>query len=234
MLCEKCGTREAVVKIIEMVNGQKVEHNFCMECVQEMGMEAMNMVMDSMMDESNPLGKLVAEMMGTNMNMETTPKAPDELKSITCPKCGTSYGEFVAKSRFGCATCYDIFGPLMNENVKNVQAGDRHIGKRPAYGWESPEAQFVRTTDAQAPSKALTPKEQIRLLENQLADAVAVEDFESAAKYRDQIKFLKNMEAGVTDLEFFPKDDADAGTDRDGTPGEPFGGAGPLGEEGRS
>ena len=206
MLCEKCGTREAVVKLIEVVNGHKVEHNFCMECVQEMGMEAMNMVMDQMMDESNPIGKLVAEMMGTTMNMEQAPKAPEELKNIICPKCGTSYGDFVEKSRFGCATCYDIFGPLMNETVKNVQAGDRHTGKHPAYGWVSPETQIMRSEDeTSAPAKALTPKEQIRLLENQFADAVAVEDFESAAKYRDQIRFLRNMEEGKTDLEFFPE-----------------------------
>ena len=209
MLCEKCGTREAVVKFIEMANGRKIEHYFCAECVQEMGMEAMNMVMDQMMDESNPIGKLVAEMMGQlNLDPQQPPKAPEELQNIICPRCGTSYKEFVEASRFGCATCYDVFGPLMNENVKNVQAGDRHTGKRPAYGWESAEAQFSRSAEApEAASKALTPKEQIRLLENQLADAVAAEDFESAAKYRDQIKFLKNMEAGVTDLEFFPKDE---------------------------
>ena len=165
-------------------------------------------------------------MMGTmNLSSEQAPKAPEELKNIICPKCGTSYKEFVEASRFGCATCYDVFGPLMNENVKNVQAGDRHTGKRPAYGWVSPEAQAARTEEA--PSKALTPKEQIRLLENQLADAVAVEDFESAAKYRDQIKFLKNMEAGVTDLEFFPKDEAGSGAqDQDGA-----GASGPV-EEG--
>ena len=209
MLCEKCRAREAVVKLIALENGQKVEHNFCAECVQEMGMEAMNIMMDQMMDESNPIGKLVAEMMGTmNLSSEQAPKAPEELKNIICPKCGTSYKEFVEASRFGCATCYDIFGPLMNENVKNVQAGDRHTGKHPAYGWLNSDA------PAQAggtPAKALTPKEEIRLLENQLADAVAVEDFESAAKYRDQIRFLKNMEAGVTDLEFFPEGEEAAG-----------------------
>ena len=199
MLCEKCGTREAVVRFMEMINGKSVEHNLCAQCVQEMGMEAMSMLMEQGLDTSNPIGKLVTDMMGAaSAAMGVTPaaagpsapKVSDDMQAITCPKCGTSYKEFVEKSRFGCSSCYDVFGPLMNDTVKSVQSGDHHTGKHPAYGWAAPE-------DAEGlgqETKELTPKEQIRLLENQLADAVSAEDFENAAKFRGEIRRLKSME----------------------------------------
>lgn len=184
MLCENCGIREAAFKFVEVVNGSKVEHNFCAECLRDLSIEAMSM----MMDESNPIGQIVAGMMGAVQQPQAPEaEAPKELENVRCPRCGTSYKEFVETSRFGCASCYDVFGPLMKDTVKTVQSGERHTGKHPAYGWalSSGETSAVRS------QAGLSLKEQIRLLENQLTDAVEAEDFESAVKYRDEINALK-------------------------------------------
>ncbi len=96
-----------------------------------------------------------------------------ELANLTCPECQLKYMEFRARGRLGCPHDYRIFarglGPLLNR----AHGATRHVGK----------VARIRPDAA----------ERLRL-RAQLREAVLHEDYELAARLRDQLR-LKGADA---------------------------------------
>jgi len=91
-----------------------------------------------------------------------------------CPHCGFSHADFKKTGRFGCAECYKTFGEGLENLLKSMHKGTRHAGK-------TPQA-FQQNRDA---------AEKLKALEKKLSQAVAGEDYEQAARLRDEIKAAK-------------------------------------------
>ncbi len=184
MLCEKCRIREANIKYTEIINGVKKEHNLCSQCAREMDFTGYSAIFDG----EFPLGKLLSGLLGVGEEEE---QQEDKLAQVVCPTCGTSYEEFVKNSRFGCSDCYSVFDLLMSDNIKKLQGGDAHVGKRPKYQKMQPASAVLEKDEE--PSRR-TAKEQIELLKAKLSTAIAEEEYEQAAKYRDEIRELEKEE----------------------------------------
>ena len=185
MLCEKCGSREANVHFVEVVNGSKTEHNLCAECARTMGLDRVMGSIAATLSGDESIARVLSGILG--IPAENQPRKQEEWDQVLCPNCGMSYSQFVEESRFGCPECYGTFDLLMKENLKKLQAGDTHTGKRPRFGRKAnfPEAGVASREET------LSPEEKLRLLEAKLKKAVEDEEFEDAAYYRDQIKELK-------------------------------------------
>ena len=195
MVCEKCGIREASVRVIEVINGVKNEHNLCMECARSGGMELMNTIGglgaligrqgEAASEES--LSKILSGILG--IPSENQPKKQEEWDQVICPTCGRSYSEFVDKSRFGCPEGYSVFDLLMKENLKKIQVSDTHVGRRPRYG----RAAYPKIRPGLFGEETAAPslEEEIRLYQAKLQEAVREEEFEDAAAYRDKIRQLQ-------------------------------------------
>lgn len=125
MLCERCRIREANIQYTEVINGVKKDHHFCAQCAKEMDFGPYSAIFDG----DFPLGKLLSGLLG----IESTSQVPDKRRQIVCPTCKTSYEDFVKNSRFGCGDCYSVFGPLMEESLKQLQGSVHHTGKKPKY-----------------------------------------------------------------------------------------------------
>ena len=93
---------------------------------------------------------------------------------IKCPNCGLTYEEFGRTGRLGCAECYEAFSKLLMPLIKRVQHSTQHVGKRP-----SRLAAPVRLTH------------DLRELQNRLQKSIEQEEFEEAARIRDQIRQLE-------------------------------------------
>jgi len=102
----------------------------------------------------------------------------DEVK---CPRCGFTQGDFKKTGRFGCAECYVAFGEGLENMLRAMHKDVKHIGKAPL---------------AMKQNRNLT--ERMKSLQKKLEKAIAVEDFEQAAKMRDEIKELKAQIDHVT------------------------------------
>lgn len=190
MLCEQCKKREATVRYVEVVNGVKTEHNLCGHCAAQLDIGQFSAVFEGEMS----LAKLLSGLLG----IQDTEKRDKRLADVVCPNCNTTYEEFVEGSRFGCADCYSVFGPLLGENIRHLQGSEKHVGKRPGYVLraEAAREEAEKTKDAAEPGVAetvpsLTKEEQIRLLQARLKDALRREDYEDAAVLRDEIRKLK-------------------------------------------
>jgi len=88
-----------------------------------------------------------------------------------CPFCHMTVSEFRKTSRLGCAVCYDVFNAELKTLLAGMQKSAKHVGKVPSSG------------------AGPTPKnDRLSALEKELSEAVAGEDFEKAARIRDEIR----------------------------------------------
>lgn len=201
MLCEQCHTREATVVIREIVNGETTEHHYCSQC-------ASKLEFGNLFDAGSPLAGILSGLLGLGNGSESE----DPADQLTCPNCGTTYGDFIRDGRFGCPECYETFGPLIRDNIKKIQGSDAHVGKHPKnIGHLYQEAKERITQNSldeaveeaqnqsagiEAAQSGMPPAEQIRLLQARQQEAVENEDYEEAAKIRDQIRALKEKTNG--------------------------------------
>jgi protein arginine kinase activator len=98
--------------------------------------------------------------------------------SLACPRCGLTRDEFRKTGRLGCPECYKTFMAELTMAIKTMHHSGQHIGK-------IPEREGVQTR----------MKSKIARLQQELDAAVAREDFEKAAKLRDQIKKCRDEAA---------------------------------------
>lgn len=203
MLCEKCKIREANIKYTEIINGVKTEHNLCSHCAREMDFGQYGAVFDG----EFPLGRLLSGLLG----LEEDEEDMDERAAVVCPTCGTSFDDFVENSRFGCPDCYGVFDLFISDKMKQLQGSENHKGKHPKFRskfekehpdaskapGESGEEQTLLKNDSTAAASGkeeTAPADespQLVRLKSALREAIAKEDYESAARYRDEIRDLK-------------------------------------------
>jgi len=98
----------------------------------------------------------------------------DEMTKLKCLNCGFTYMDFKKIGRFGCGECYDAFKKNLAPLLKRIHGSDQHYGKAPS------KAQ-----------KIVKVRDDIQELKARLQKAVEMEEFEEAAKLRDQIKELE-------------------------------------------
>ena len=90
---------------------------------------------------------------------------------LKCSRCGYSQEDFKKTGRLGCPECYKVFAEGLESLLKTMHKGTKHIGKVP---------------EALRHNRDLSDR--LKTLQRRLAKAVEEEDFELAAKLRDEIK----------------------------------------------
>lgn len=94
---------------------------------------------------------------------------------LVCENCEMTFSQFREHSLLGCPNCYTAFEALLSQLLERAHAGGtHHVGKVPR--------RFGIGTRNQ---------EQLLRMRRRLTDAVAAEDFELAAKMRDEIKQIE-------------------------------------------
>jgi len=102
------------------------------------------------------------------------PAEDTEGVNLVCEQCGHSARDFKKSGRLGCAACYVALLPVLQPLLAGLHKGGRHKGKAPARQW-----------------RRLELSREIEALERQLLVAVKEEDFEAAARCRDQLGALR-------------------------------------------
>jgi len=87
-----------------------------------------------------------------------------------CGPCGLSYEDFKKRGKFGCADCYSAFRAKLYPLLRRIHGSDHHTGK-------------ILIRD----ERMLTLKRNIRELRKELKKALEEEEYEKAAKIRDEI-----------------------------------------------
>ncbi|HEU5115546.1 MAG TPA: UvrB/UvrC motif-containing protein [Isosphaeraceae bacterium] len=112
--------------------------------------------------------ELALEMVVQNLIVAHVGELVGELAQRTCPICGLKFMEFRTGGRLGCPHDYQVFDRGLIPLIRRAHGASRHVGKIPRRRPDS----SVRTLELRA----------------KLREAVAREDYEQAARLRDQIR----------------------------------------------
>lgn len=164
MLCEECKVNEASYTLSVMVGEEVTTRHLCGDCMAKMNMDIASGNIKSL------LSSILSAITGND-----TPDAPQP--EVVCPRCHTSLSQFTKTGRLGCPACYEAFHEQLQPMLLQIHGRVQHAGRKP-----------LRTEDAQ---RSRSRQED---LTRQMEQAVAIEDFETAARIRDQLKALAAKE----------------------------------------
>lgn len=167
MLCQECGKRPATLHFTKIVNGNKTEFHFCEACAREKG--------ELIPGTANgfSIHNLLSGLMELDAKGSTAAKTAEEPR---CQCCGMTYSQFSKIGRFGCGDCYKYFGERLTPILKRVHGNAVHVGKVPKRA-----------------GKQVQMRRQIEQLKLEMQTKVEQEEFEAAAKLRDQIRELERQ-----------------------------------------
>ena len=165
MLCDICGKNSATVHLTEIVNDQMDELHLCEECARQKSMQ---------MEQQFGLSDLLA-----GLAEFEKPSQEKEAASVKCANCGLGYADFKKIGRLGCGDCYNAFKKYLGPLLKRIHGSCQHVGKNP-----------LKIT-TKAPKKKLD----FAALRFSLQKAIETENFEEAARIRDEIRELEKKQA---------------------------------------
>lgn len=172
MLCERCGKKQATYYYEQTINGQSRTAHLCPDCAHEAQQKGewfgIEDAMPSLWDLSQHglLGGLLGD-------WSARAGQAGGASERVCPECGMREGRLRREGRAGCPTCYTTFGDVFEAYCKKLHGATRHIGTEPQKQTEQ------------------TERDRIEVLRAQLSQALAHEEYEQAARLRDEIRRLE-------------------------------------------
>lgn len=171
-LCEECGVNEACYTISVMMGGQVTQRHLCADCMAKMNM---NLAAGNV---KHLLSAIMSAITGAAEEAEASSTISPE-EDVVCERCNTTLSQFTKSGKLGCPSCYTAFREQLTPMLQQIHGRVQHAGRKPI--------------DDEAAQRRRTIYDR---LSRQLEQAVAVEDFESAAVLRDQLRHLSAMEGG--------------------------------------
>ena len=155
-------SKPATLHITEVHSGNAVAIHLCEVCAREY----MDEDGDSVGDD--PAAELAAK-------LEALVSGNDDEAQIRCTECGISFGEFREQGRLGCPNCYEDFRDELMPLLENIHEEATHKGKRPVRSPGQTEDQY-----------------RLIQLRTEQREAIEREDYEAAARLRDEIATLED------------------------------------------
>lgn len=169
MKCDRCHEKPATIRITQSVNGLTEELHLCRDCSAKMQAEYAKHSWAKLFQD-NFFGSWLGGTGGIPSFGAENTAAP----VLRCDTCGTGYDDFRRTGLFGCPDCYRYFKDNLDNIFLRVQGGARHTG-RPAIGY----------------SLEISVLERIKQLQKEQQAAILTEDYELAAKIRDELRKLE-------------------------------------------
>jgi len=165
MVCEECKQQQATVHLTEIINDQMTELHLCEACANQKGAQV----------ESH-FG--LADLLSGLADLGKSPEMEEEVSTKACATCGMSYDDFRKVGRLGCADCYVTFKRSLSALLKRIHGSTHHLGKTPV--------RLVKPHNK--------TKNELADLKRRLEKAIEMEEFEEAARLRDQIRDAERQE----------------------------------------
>lgn len=180
MLCDICGKNPASVHLTEIIDEQMTELHLCEECAHKKSTQ---------MEQQFGLSDLLAGL----ADFEKPKEDKDTTALVKCSNCGMTYKDFKKIGRLGCGECYITFKALLGPLLKRIHGSNAHCGKTPL-------KQPVKVSAARKKQPLAQSSAQVTLqdIKNKLQKAVEMEEYEEAAKLRDQIREMEKKQSPET------------------------------------
>ncbi len=180
MKCQHCGNNEATVHLVEMADGKRRDLWLCTECAEaeqwrrldyagrdpgaadaEPGSSAHGGFDETFDSMLDFLGRLSLE-------------AEEGGNEKPCPHCGATWRDFQESGQLGCARCYTVFRSRLLPLLESFHRHAAHMGRSPH--------------SRSGGGSNLVEISRLRVV---LEKAIAAEEFEEAARLRDQLHLME-------------------------------------------
>lgn len=187
MKCDKCKAQEATVHEVSIKGGKRVERHLCEQCAKQEGFQ-------SFVGPQQVLQAIVAQQAQGATGASGAPAAAPEV----CPKCGMKFASFRQSGLLGCPECYASFASQLSAPLERWhEGGTHHVGKTPKRVRIAPTpAEKAATASATTLAALELVRRRLDTLRRQLAEAVEGEQYERAAKIRDEIRRIETEGEG--------------------------------------
>lgn len=165
--CQICGKR-ASIYLTQIINGQATDLALCEVCAREKGLfdpQSLTFAEKFFPEEFKDRVDKLVRELTQGVGPQTT-AAPMSMLS-RCPVCGFSVDDYRRTGHLGCPDCYTVFARELDPTAE------------------------IESTDSKPASAGITRAR----LQAELQQAVAREDYEQAARIRDQINSLPSDKA---------------------------------------
>jgi len=184
MKCDMCDNVAAVF-LTQIIDGKMTQVNLCDKCSKEKGV-------------TDPTGFQLADFLISTAAQKKSKTAADvDDDTLACPECGFTRAHLKKIGRMGCPQCYQTFADDLDNMLRAMHKGTRHVGKAPgrplttAELSRKPAPASTATAPPPAPS-ALSLKKKLADLKEAIEKAITEERYEDAAKLRDEVKSMES------------------------------------------
>lgn len=203
MKCDHC-QNEATVQETIIQGGKVVQRNLCETCAKAAGVKI-----------QTPASLPQAIANAVKAHALADPAAQERLRAAAaaaiCPSCALTYASFRQTGMLGCPECYKAFDQQLWPLLERAhEGGTHHVGKIPRRA-----SSAAASGEQPGPSRAValfgSAKERaqrIVILRQQLAEAVAAEQYERAAQLRDELRKLGEHRPAGAPVQPAPEGDA--------------------------
>lgn len=203
--CDRCDN-EATCHEVMIKNGKRLERHLCESCAKAEGMGPQAHV---------PITQLLnqyitSQMHGAKAGTSGEPSAA--ALAGTCPACGTTLNQFRQTGLLGCPECYAAFEGQLSPLLQRAhEGGTHHTGKQPRRRRGAETAQSAPTdvpsggprggtsvagVEGGVPvAPVASTAAEVQSIKAALAEAVAAERYEDAARLRDELLKLETQAA---------------------------------------
>ena len=164
MLCEQCGENEATVRVEAYApDGTSAARMLCAECASKL---RPNFKALRALDISDFLNALIGKIRENRQEKEA------DRFDARCSICGYTFADYRKSGVVGCAACYRAFREPIEEVLVKHNGSALYMGSAPDGGQTNDDIY------------------RLKKLKDKLRAAVEQEDFESAARLRDEVREL--------------------------------------------
>ncbi len=162
MICEECKQNPATIHLQQTINNVKITKKLCNQCIKKYEESVFSLGNNfSVQDLFKGMFKPVMHTVGGH-------------SVHACHDCGLSYQDFNRTGKLGCGSCYTAFKNQLEPLLRRMHGTSKHIGKAvPGSG------------------ARMEMNKRLKGLRDVLATHIANEEYEQAARVRDEIRSLE-------------------------------------------
>ncbi len=164
MLCERCHQKEAAVRLLDVKWTASTPAAQASHLCQACA-RAAGIGLPHGQGFSAVIQMLAKGLLPGAAAKGAKPAAAGAEENLACPHCGWTLRDLRQTNRFGCPRDYEVFGDVVEDLLERLQGQSRHCDLRE-------ESALDR-------------------LVGEMREAVAREDYEAAARLRDQVRALE-------------------------------------------
>lgn len=209
MRCERCGA---------LIGNSYVRFNgtlLCDNCARDLKIDEIFRRQNSMLEQSFPSLSEIPSVFSLGSELDFANA------KIRCPRCGMTLKDIDSSGQLGCIECYNTFNETILKNILKRQGSSEYLGRKPGKAAETtsnvsepvpgqiPDAPAAQAAGEEKPQKVQPDAAQddkaildrLRkadlgtvpddVLEDGMKRAAAAEDYDLAARLRDELKSRK-------------------------------------------